>query len=208
MKVGIFGGTFDPPHVAHSIISEIVRSQFCLDQVLWVPSYAPPHKSRQHLTPYSDRLQMVHAATEEQDYFEVSNIEQTLQCPTYTIQTLDALSDLYSGSKFYLILGSDSLEQFDSWSAPELIVQKANLLVYPRVGYTFTDTDLPAYLRGHVQFVEAPMMSISSEYLRQRLYAGKTVRYLVLDRVLNYISKHRLYSEFNRLRSDCIHSSS
>ncbi len=208
MKVGIFGGTFDPPHIAHSVISEIVRCQFGLDQILWVPSYAPPHKSLQHLTPYRDRYQMVRAATEGQDYFEVSDIEQTLQCPTYTVRMLDALEELHSDSQLYLIFGSDSLLQFDSWSHPELIVQKAKLLVYPRVGHTVTDKELPAYLRGCVQFVDAPTMSISSEYVRQRLYIGKTARYLVLDCVLNYILKHRLYSEINERSEDLTHYSS
>ena len=194
MKVGIFGGSFDPPHVAHTIIAETVRSQFKLDMVVWVPAYDPPHKSKHQLTPYEIRLGMVYAATKAHQAFVVSDVEKTLSKPTYTIRMLHALGKEYDSAKLYLILGSDSLAQFNTWSEPERIVQNTQLLVYPRIDYPVENMNLPEYLDGHVQYVDASVVPLSAEYIRGRLSDEKSVRHLVLDDVLDHIVKHRLYT--------------
>ena len=195
MKVGIFGGSFDPPHVAHSVIAEAMRSQFALDLIIWVPAYDPPHKSRHQLTPYEDRLGMVHAVTRDHASFVASDIERTLDGPTYTIRMLDALREQYRGAELYLILGSDSLAQFDTWSEPERIIQSTQqLLAYPRTDHPFEDMGLPGYMQGNVQYAVAPVMPLSAEYIRGRLLEGKSVRYLVLEGVLDYIVEHNLYA--------------
>ncbi len=209
MKVGIFGGSFNPPHIAHSIIAETIRSQFNLELVLWVPSYAPPHKSTIQLTPYKDRLGMVRAATAEHSFFQVSDIEKTLDSPTYTIRMLGALRKQYPDAEFNLILGGDSLAHFDTWSQPEAIAEEVKLLVYPRMDYPATRKalTLPDYLSGRVEFVDAPIMPLSAEYIRKRLFEEKSVRYLVLESVLDYINEHQIYTDITgtehhfRLRS-------
>lgn len=197
MKLGIFGGSFDPPHIVHSIIAEAVRVEFKLDQVLWVPAYDPPHKPKHQLTPYKHRLGMVCAATEEHSSFGVSDIEKTLHRPTYTIRMLRALGRQYPHAELYLILGSDSLAQFDTWAEPDAIVQVAQLLVYPRLGQSASRAELFESLQGRVEFVKSPLMSVSSEHIRDRLLKKKSVRYLVLESVLGYISKHHLYKAYN-----------
>ena len=191
MRVGIFGGSFDPPHIAHSIIAEGAHAQFGLDRVLWIPSYAPPHKHRLSLTPYENRMEMVLVVTCGHPSFEVSEIERTLTPPTYTIRMLDALQGQYHGAELFLILGGDSLQQFGTWEQPELILQKAQILVYPRLGGR---VDLPEGLCGHVNLINAPMMDLSSEHIRRKILKKESVRYLVQERVRNYICEHRLYT--------------
>ena len=197
MNVGIFGGSFDPPHIAHSRIAEFARSNCGLDLILWVPAYDPPHKSQNQLTQYQNRLGMVGAAVADHGYFRVSDIESTIERPTYTIRMLDALRERYPGAEFYLILGSDSLKQFHTWFRPDVIAQRVRLLVYPRAGHPVAETDLPEYLRGRVQFMEAPEIAISAEDIRSRFSGGHSVRHLVSDDVLSYISKNRLYGGYN-----------
>ena len=196
MDVGIFGGSFDPPHVAHSIIAETVRSQFDLDLILWVPAYDPPHKLKNQLTPYHHRLAMVQAAVHDHAGFKVSQIEARIQRPTYTIRMVEVLKNQYPGARFHLILGSDSLAQFDTWSQPETLARKTRLVVYPRGDSSVKDAEeFPEYLDGRVTSVEAPVMSLSAEHIRCRLLEGRSVRYLLLESVLGYIRKHRLYTK-------------
>lgn len=197
MNVGIFGGSFDPPHTAHSRIAEFARSNFGLELILWVPAYDPPHKSQNQLTQYQNRLGMVRAATADHRSFRVSDIESTIERPTYTVRMLDALRERYPDAEFYLILGSDSLKQFHSWLRPDVIAQRVQFLVYPRAGYSVAETDLPEYLHGRVQFMEAPEIAISAEHIRSRFSGGQPVRHLVSDDVLSYIVKHRLYGGYN-----------
>ncbi|MDE2826221.1 MAG: nicotinate (nicotinamide) nucleotide adenylyltransferase [Bacteroidota bacterium] len=197
MNVGIFGGSFDPPHIAHSRIAEFARSNYGLELILWVPAYDPPHKSQNQLTQYQSRLGMVGAAVADHGYFRVSDIESAIERPTYTIRMLDALRERYPDAEFYLILGSDSLKQFQTWFRPDVIAQRVRLLVYPRAGHPVAETDLPEYLRGRVQFMEAPEIAISAEDIRSRFSGGQSVRHLVSDDVLSYISKNRLYGGYN-----------
>ncbi len=195
MKVGIFGGSFNPPHIAHSIIAETIRSQFSLNEVLWVPTFSPPHKLAHQLTPYKDRLEMVRAATASHSFFRVSDIEKTLAPPTYTIRMLGALRERYPVAEFFLILGSDSLVNFITWLQPEEIAKEVKLLVYPRMNYPVTGSalTLPGYISKSVTFIDAPVMSISGEYIRKRIFEEKTIRYLVLEHVLEYIQEHQIY---------------
>ena len=193
MNVGIFGGSFDPPHCAHLRIAEFARSNFGLELILWVPAYDPPHKSQKQLTHYQDRLGMVRAAIADHGHFRVSDIESTIERPTYTIRMLDALRERYPDADFYLILGSDSLKQFHTWLLPDVIAQRVQLLVYPRAGHRVGESELPEYLRGRVQFMEAPEIAISAEHIRSRFSGGQPVRHLVSDDVHSYIAKHRLY---------------
>ena len=194
MHVGIFGGTFDPPHIAHSIIAETVRCVFDLELVLWVPTYAPPHKSASRLTPFADRLAMVRHAIFQHSTFQVSDIEESLPSPTYTIRMIQALRKQYEHARFSLIIGSDSLAQFHLWSEPELITEECELLVYPRIGYPIEEIQVPEYLQNQVQCVEAPLCSISGEYVRQCCMEHKSIRYLVLENVRRYMTKHQLYT--------------
>jgi len=200
MNVGIFGGSFDPPHSAHLRIAEFARSNFGLELILWVPAYDPPHKSQKQLTHYQDRLGMVRAAIADHGHFRASNIESTIERPTYTIRMLDALRERYPDADFYLILGSDSLKQFHTWMRPDVIARRVQILVYPRAGYLVGESELPEYLRGRVQFMEAPEIAISAEHIRSRFSGRQPIRHLVSDDVHSYIAKHRLYGGYNNCK--------
>jgi len=193
MKMGVFGGSFDPPHIAHSIIAESVFSKFALDQILWVPSHDPPHKSSTQLTPFSHRIGMVCAAVSEHSAFQVSDIEATLDSPTYTIGMLQSLRKQFSHAQLHLILGSDSLLQFHTWMEPELILEMVQLIVYPRAKYSIEGMTFPEYQSERTHIMEAPMMSLSGTYVRACLKEKRSIRYVVLNSVRDYISHHGLY---------------
>lgn len=193
MKVGIFGGTFDPPHIAHSIIAERVLEEFGLDQIVWVPAFDPPHKSLHQLSSFTHRVAMVDAAVSNHFSFQVSEIESTLDCPTYTIRMLRALRKQFSHAKRYLILGGDSLNHFHTWMEPEAIMEHVDLIVYPRAGHLIEEMDLPPYLSDQIHYIQAPMMSLSGEHVRTCLSEEKSIRYLVLESVRDYIVHHQIY---------------
>ncbi len=194
MKVGIFGGSFDPPHIAHSIVAERVRSELHLDQILWIPAYDPPHKSSLQLSPFSYRLGMVRAAISDHSAFEVSDIESTLDGPTYTIEMLQAIRKQCRHAQLYLILGSDSLIQFHTWSEPEAIMELVQIVVYPRAGYEIERITFSDDLSKQTHYIDAPVMSLSGQYIRDCIEEKKSVRYLVLKNVMDYILKHGVYT--------------
>ena len=123
MQVGIFGGTFNPPHLAHLIIAETVREQFTLEQVLWMPSRQPPHKTAQAMVAPEHRLAMTRLAVEGNPTFTVSELEMQRDGPSYTIDTIERLQNQLPDMSFALIIGGDSLRGLDTWHRPEAIVE-------------------------------------------------------------------------------------
>lgn len=190
-SVGIFGGSFDPPHVAHLIVAEMLREQFALEQIWWMPAYQPPHKRDEGQTPAQHRLAMTEAATQNHASFRVSRHEVERQGISYTVDTLRLLRTRYPGINFRLIIGGDSWADFDAWHRPDEIVQQVRLIVYPRPGAV--DLTVPDYYAGRVSIAEAPLLEISSSTIRQRRRAGRSIRYLVPESVRTYIYDHALY---------------
>ena len=131
-RVGIFGGSFNPPHIAHLIIAESIREQFELDHVLWVPNYIPPHKSQEQFADVSHRLLMTQKAIEHNSSFSLSQIEILRKGTSYTLDTVRELRENNPETAYSLIIGGDSLMDFMSWYKPEEIVKLAPLLVYNR----------------------------------------------------------------------------
>lgn len=194
MRIGVFGGTFDPPHVAHLIVAETVRAQFGLDRVLWVPNARPPHKASEALTPAHHRLAMTRLAIEGNTAFAVSTVEMDAQGPCYTVDTLRRLAEAHPASELALVIGGDSLAGFGTWRAPEEILRRAPLLVYHRPDVVPSlPPSLAEALAGRIHFAEAPLLGISSTALRRRCRAGATIRYLVPDAVHAYVLRHGLY---------------
>jgi len=192
MKVGIFGGSFNPPHLAHLIVAERIRDQFALDEVLWIPGYRPPHKSEAGLAAPEHRLAMTRLATDDHPAFSVSDQEIRRGGTSYTVHTVRALQEAHPESAFSLIIGEDSLQQFGAWHEPEEIVARVPLIVYPRPGLPPTAPD--ARFRHRVQFADAPLLHISGTAIRALCYRERSIRYLVPDAVRAYIEAHRLYS--------------
>lgn len=194
MRVGVFGGTFDPPHLAHLVVAETVREAFALERVLWIPNGHPPHKPADALTAPAHRLAMTRLATAGHDAFEVSTIEMAAGGPRYTVDTLRALRARHPANDLVLVVGGDSLAAFATWRAPEAILALAPLAVYLRPG---EDPAVPPGLSpeaaARIRFVEAPLLGISSTALRARVRAGRSIRYLVPDAVAAYIRDEGLY---------------
>lgn len=191
MNIGVFGGTFNPPHCGHLIIAERVREEFGLDKVLFVPSSVSPHKQHLALVDPAHRLEMVQLAVLGQQHFESSSIEIDRGGVSYTIDTLEELGRIYSDAVLYLLVGMDNLGEFATWKSPERIVDLAKVVVMTRPG--FHPTDNPEQLPRQFLHCQVPKIEISSSEIRERVRDGKSIRYLVPTPVESYIYFRRLY---------------
>lgn len=193
MDIGLFGGSFNPPHVAHLIVAEIARDQYGFEEVWWIPNATPPHKSSESLAAVEHRVAMTRRVVAENPAFRLCTIEIERAGVSYTVETLRTLQDQYPDTDFGLLLGSDSLDQFATWHEPEEIADRVPLVVYKRPG-VIEEVAAPQFA-NHVRFVSAPVMEVSGTEIRSRRRAGRSIRYLVPDPVRAYIEEHDLYRE-------------
>lgn len=190
-QVGLFGGSFNPPHLAHLIIAELVREQFALDRILWIPNFQSPFKRIEDVAPAHHRAEMTRLAVDAHPSFELNEIEVGRGGVSYTIDTIQALQEQQPEVEFSLIIGSDSLESFRGWRRPEEILARVRLIVFRRPGAA--DISAPAGYEDHVAFADAPLIEISGTAIRNRIHSGRSVRYLIPDDVRTYIYAHELY---------------
>ena len=198
MRVGVFGGTFDPVHLGHLILAEEARCGLALDRLLLVPAAQPWRKSDRAVTPARHRLAMLRLAVADDPYFDVSTVEVERGGPTFTVETLAALrTELGPAVDLVFILGEDALLDMPHWHDPEGILRLARLGVAARGGGPATDlTDLERRLPGvssRVTVVPMPQVEISSTEVRRRVREGGSIRYLVPPPVQAYIAEHELY---------------
>jgi len=191
MDIGLFGGSFNPPHVAHLIVAEVVRDQFDLSEVWWIPNATPPHKPGDELVAVEHRLEMTRRVAESNPHFRVCDLEVQREGVSYTVETLRVLQDQHPDTDFALIIGSDSLDHFAEWHRPDEIAERVPLIVYKRPG-TIEAVAEPRFA-NHVRYVAAPVMEVSGTEIRARRRAGRSIRYLVPDAVRTYIETHDLY---------------
>ena len=201
-RIGLFGGTFDPPHVGHLALAEWARDQLRLDHVLFVPAGRPPHKGRARLSPVEHRVAMTRLAVRGNRAFAVSALETRRDGPSFTVDTLRALKRREPHAQIFLLMGADSLAEFHTWRDPEGIATFATLAVAGRPGSPGPKRRAGA--RGaaatrsgaggrRIAWLRNPALEVSSSAVRARLGSGRTVRYLVPDAVARYIARHRLY---------------
>ncbi len=190
-RIGIFGGTFNPPHMGHLLLARMVRERCGLDRVLWVPNSRSPFKIGEDLAPAADRLAMVRAATAGDADFAVSEIETRQGGTSYTVETLRKLRAEYPDATFRLIVGSDQLPGFTRWREPEEIVRLAPLIVFPRAGYE--QAAIPEGLENYSERIDAPRIDLSSTDIRARLRAGKSIRRMTPPAALAIITERELY---------------
>ncbi len=191
LRIGVFGGTFNPPHMGHLRLAKIVRERFGLDRVLWIPNSRSPFKTGEELAEAADRLAMIRAATEGDAAFSVSEIEIWQRGASYTVDTLRKLREEHPDAAFRLIVGSDQWSEFSRWREPEEIVRHAPLIVFPRAGYE--RAAVPAGFEKYVEFADTPLINLSSTDIRQRIRAGRSVRYMAPPAVLEIIEERGLY---------------
>ena len=193
MRIGIFGGSFDPIHIGHAIIAQHIISCGAVDRLWFMVSPVNPLKvGKMRQVADTDRLRMVEMVSHPMDGVETSAFEFTMPRPSYTIDTLNALQAIFPDDDFYLVIGGDNWEVFSKWRNSDEILAKYHLLVYPRLGY---QVNIPDELKERVILVDAPIIELSSTEIRERLAKGQSVRYYVPDEVLGYIERHDLYSD-------------
>jgi len=191
MRIGIFGGSFDPIHTGHAIIAHHIIGSGVIDQLwLMVSPINPLKVGKARLVSDADRLRMVEMVSRTLDGVETSAFEFTMPRPSYTIDTLNALQAKFPDDEFYLVIGADNWQVFDQWRSSDEILAKYHLLIYPRLGY---EVDIPVALRDRVTLVDAPIIELSSTMVRERLARGLSARYYVPDAVLQYIQDKELY---------------
>jgi len=188
MRIGVFGGSFDPPHAAHLQVARAAQNQLNLDRVIWVPAFHPPHKDLP-ATSFPHRLGMVRALVAGNPTDEVSAVESFLPPPSYTLHTLQALKNQEgAGASWYLIIGADNWAIFPTWHQPDAVRTEASLVVYPRQGLSLKK------LPQGVTALNCPEIQIESKDYRERLRTQplKTLSELPSP-VADYIRRHGLY---------------
>lgn len=191
LRIGVFGGTFDPVHNTHIAIARAAMRSARLDRVLFVVAGCPPHKQGGEWASSEDRYAMVAAALKDHPGMEPCRIEIDRQGPSYTADTLRALKEQSPGAEFFLILGMDSLVDLPHWRAPSTILKIARILVAPRPG----QWDIPSCLDGHYDVLSIERVNLSSTEIRERIEKGRPVTGLLPDAVLEYIEDRGIYRD-------------
>ena len=183
-RIGILGGTFDPPHVGHLWLATLAADAIGLDRVLFMPAAQPPHKGGRLVTSAADRLLMTRLAIAGDDALDLTIIEMERPGPSYTIDSVIELQRTYgTEATLYLVMAADSLAQIDTWRQPDELLDRIEWIVGPRPGSPDPDrsglADRFGERAGRIHLLEGPSLDVSSTQVRRRVAAGKTIRYLV-----------------------------
>ncbi len=195
-RLGILGGTFDPPHIGHLVLADQAREQLGLEVVLFCPAGQQPLKADQSTTPIHHRLAMTQLALAGRAGFDVSHVDIDRPGPHYTADTLSLLREQYANHELYFLMGADSLRDLFKWRDPHRIVALARLAVAPRPGVELNLPKLEESLPGlqeHIMWIDAPWLDIAASDIRRRVQHGLSIRYLVPPDVEAYIAQHKLY---------------
>jgi nicotinate-nucleotide adenylyltransferase len=189
VKTGIFGGTFDPPHIGHLIAAQDACTELQLDRIFFVPAGQPPHKVDQDVSPAAVRLQMLRAALADDDRFQVCDLEIQRMGPSFTVDTLDQLHVRYPSDDFFLLLGADQVKELRTWRQPERIAELAQIVLVSRAGVAL----VPELQMLVAKSIEVTRIDVSATRIRARVAAGHSIRYLVPPAVEAIIQERGLY---------------
>ena len=196
MRIGVFGGTFDPIHLGHLVVAEDARIALELDKVLFIPAGQPWFKSYRQITEARHRLAMVRLAVEGNPSFDVTDIEIRRTGPSYTVDTLSELRGQYKDAEFIVILGVDALREIDRWHQPRKLFELASVVGMARPGATLDPSVLNAAIPGassRMRLLDSAQIDISGTDIRQRAAEGRSIRYRVPAAVERYICENGLY---------------
>ncbi|MED1863169.1 nicotinate-nucleotide adenylyltransferase [Fictibacillus nanhaiensis] len=188
-QIGLFGGTFNPPHIGHLLIAQEALIQLNLDEVWWIPSSSPPHKDKDNEVSDEERIEMVRKAIGNNEQFSLSLLEFERSGPSYTIDTIRLLKEKYPQETFTFIMGGDMVHSLSSWHKIDELKDLVDFAGVGRAGY---DVD-HHWERYRVKHVEVPIIEISSSFIRNRSGANENIRYYVSGEVWNHIKENRLY---------------
>lgn len=209
MKIGILGGTFNPPHIGHLRLAEEAAYNHGLEKVIFVPCYTPPHKNSPEIAPALNRLEMTLLSCRDNPLFEVSDIELRLEPPSYTFRTLEKFSE-DADNEYFFIIGTDSLSEIQTWKNYLRLFELSSFIVVERPDLDFdlvwkhVPKDLASRFRlingvltheSNKLLIKSPVngLNISSTQIRELVSSGKSIRYLTHDAVTDYIEKRNLY---------------
>lgn len=201
IRLGIFGGTFDPPHLAHLILADEACDQMHLTKVLWVLTPYPPHKEGKPITPWLHRLEMLKRAISDNNSFELCSVDIDRPPPHYAVDTMNILKQQYPGAKLFYLMGGDSLSQLPTWERPHEFIQVCNALVVmhrsnDHIGFDTLEHILPG-IKQKTIFIKAPLVEISGADIRRRVAERKPFRYYLPDSVYRLILEQNLYRGSN-----------
>jgi len=191
-RIGIYGGTFNPIHYGHLLNVESVRDNYKLDKVILIPDKKPVHKEMTDFASPEDRLEMVRIAIDCNNHLACSDIEIKRETASYTIYTIDEIEKVYPDADLFLIMGSDSLNELDTWKDYTEIIKRVPVIVMKRPGSETLRHDILS-LGSRFHVYENTLMGISSSAIRERIRSGHSVRYMTPDNVIDYIYSKGLY---------------
>ena len=213
MRLGILGGTFDPIHIGHLRLAEEMLEELNLSKVILMPGAQPPHKDGPLVAPFNDRLEMAKIGAECSDYLEVSDIEGHREGPSYSIETIRIIRKTYGNQiELFFILGSDAFKEISTWKDYKNLFRITNFVVIERPGTTFDELsvfidsldvdfkeksseDFINLSGNHILFKRATLMDVSSTRIRQNIRSGKSINFIVPQKVKEYIIKKGLYKK-------------
>ncbi|MDE5418940.1 nicotinate-nucleotide adenylyltransferase [Labilibaculum sp. DW002] len=191
MKIGLFFGSFNPIHIGHLAIANYMAEYTDLDQIWFVVSPHNPFKNKSSLLTDYHRLELVNRAIERYPNFKASNIEFGMPQPSYTIDTLTYLKEKNPTHQFSLIVGSDNLKNFTKWKNYDLILKNHGLFVYPRPDFESENIEL----KGNISIVEAPLMEVSSSFIRKAISEQKEIPFFMPESAYNYLKEMHFYEK-------------
>lgn len=192
MKIGILGGSFNPIHIGHAILANYILQYSDIEQVWLMVSPHNPLKEKSEYIADSHRIAMAQIVTNRVDNIITSEFEFSLSAPSYTINTLDKLSEKFPEHQFHIIIGTDNLLMLNRWRDYQRIVNEYGVIVYPRRGYNPADNNII----GNIEFINsAPLIEVSSTMIRDGIKTGKDMNFFLPDEVYNYIQTNNLYEQ-------------
>jgi len=200
-KIGLFGGTFDPPHLGHLIIAQSLAEQLAIARVIFIPSGNPPHKKNRPVTSGEHRMKMLRLALADNPQFEISDWELSQTAPTYTVNSVPHFQKIYEGSKLHWLIGADNLGDLPNWYEFKRLIDLVDIVTAYRGGIEINDIlsgikdhlDKPQFDKLQKNLIRTPMIEISAHDIRSRVKTGKSIRYLVPPAVEDYIRREGLY---------------
>ena len=197
-KIGIMGGTFNPIHNGHLFLAEYAYEQIGLDTILFIPSRRPPHKASLEVASADDRRRMTELAIQDNPHFELSAMELEREGMSFTADTLKELTDKHPDTEYYFIIGADSLLQLTEWKNPQVVFDLCTMVAagrnhLPKAHMEQQVKRLHETYGASIILLDMPTIDISSAEIRERIVAGKSIRYYVPEPVRSYIKEHGLY---------------
>lgn len=198
LRIGIFGGTFDPIHIAHLFIGQTAAEELHLDKVIYVPTGVVSHK-KAHTTNARLRYEMTIIATKDNPIFEVSDYEINKQTPSYSVELVEHFKNVYPNDKIFFIIGEDSLDYIDKWYDAKRLLSMCAFAVIGRGGFESDIEKKIDYLKKNfdsdITHIKSPELEISSNDIRDRISQGKSIKYLVSDDVIEFIKQNEMYQK-------------